>query len=111
MTVCLPIESHQFFVGVLVFLALNVIFHLHAQHNRMLRVKATAQDYIFKIARVTGKSEYDVFVKSAENWPVSDRMIDEHFKDYLLTQQVPFYVKDFINKNKRQIDALRLPPW
>ena len=28
----------------------------------------TVESYIFKIARVTGKSEYDVFCESAENW-------------------------------------------
>ena len=29
------------------------------------------EDYVFKIARVTGHSEYYVFCKSAEAWPVS----------------------------------------
>lgn len=87
--------------------------------NIMLRVQtrltrlrpASTEDYLFKVARVTGKSEYDVFCKSAENWPVSQEMVREDFKDYLMHNTVPYYVNDFIRKNKDQIDALRTPPF
>ena len=65
--------------------------------------------YLFKIARVTGKSEYDVFCKSAEEWPVSKAQIDQDFKIYLQHQQVPHYVNHFVRKNKKHIDELHLP--
>jgi hypothetical protein len=44
----------------------------------------TMEDYIYKISKVTGESEYDVFCKSAEGWPICSAKIDEDFRDYLL---------------------------
>ena len=69
----------------------------------------TIEDYLFKISRVTGKSEYDIFCKSAENWQVSRETIDQDFKRYLDYQSVPHYVADFVRKNKKHIDALHMP--
>ncbi|UCD82684.1 MAG: hypothetical protein JSW26_15005 [Desulfobacterales bacterium] len=65
--------------------------------------------YLFKIARVTGKSEYDVFCKSAEDWPVSQARIEQDFKRYLCQESVPYYVKDFVRRNKKHIDDLDIP--
>lgn len=69
------------------------------------------EDYLFKIARVTGKSEYDVFLKSAEDWPITKEKIEEDFNAYLMHQSVPYYVRDFIRKNKSHIDELHLPKY
>ena len=71
----------------------------------------TMEDYLYKIARVTGKSEYDIFLKSAEEWPLSRRKIEDDFKDYLMNQSVPYYVRDFVRKNKEHIDELRIPKY
>ena len=67
------------------------------------------EDYLFKISRVTGHSEYDVFCKSAEAWPVSREKIEEDFTRYLQQQSVPHYVNDFVRRNKKHIDELHLP--
>lgn len=67
--------------------------------------------YLYKIARLTGKSEYDVFCKSAEEWPVSQARIEQDFKRYLIDQDVPHYVNDFVRKNKIHIDELHIPPF
>ena len=69
----------------------------------------TLESYIFKIARVTGKSEYDVFCKSAESWPIDHERIEQDFRAYLLHQRVPYYVADFVRKNKKHIDELHIP--
>ena len=69
----------------------------------------TMEEQIYKIARVTGNSEYDVFCKAAENWPISRAMIEGDFKAYLLHQSVPYYVVDFIRKNQKDLNALRIP--
>lgn len=84
---------------------------MRAQSTAVRCQAPTTEDYLYKIARVTGKSEYDIFCKSAENWPVSPEMINKDFKDYLMHHTVPYYVNDFIRKNKDQIDALRVPPF
>jgi hypothetical protein len=70
--------------------------------------------YVFKISRITGHSEYDVFCKSAEDWPVANvsrEKIDADFKDYLGRNAVPPYVNHFVRQNKQHIDELHLPPF
>ena len=68
----------------------------------------STEDYLFKIARITGTSEYHVFIKAAETWPVSHAMVEQNFKDYLLNQTVPHYVNDLVRKNKQHIDGIDL---
>jgi len=68
----------------------------------------TAQGYIFKITRITDKSAYDVFCKAAEDWPVSEEQIKQDFKRYIYDDRVPYYVNDFIRKNKKHIDQIRI---
>jgi len=67
----------------------------------------TPQGYIFKITRITGKSAYDVFCKAAEDWPVAEEQIMQDFRRYLSDDRVPYYVNDFIRKNKKHIDEIR----
>ena len=70
--------------------------------------------YLYKISRVTGHSEYDVFCKSAEDWPVTTvpkAKIEADFKDYLDRSVVPPYVHHFVRENKHHIDELRMPPF
>ena len=67
------------------------------------------EDYVFKIARLTGHSEYDVFCKSAEAWPISQEKIEQDFSRYLQQQGVPHYVNDFVRRNKEHIDELHIP--
>ena len=69
----------------------------------------TVEEQLYKIARVTGKSEYDVFCKSAESWPVTREKIEQDFKAYLLQQSAPYYVIDFVRKNQKHIDELHIP--
>ena len=70
-----------------------------------------AEDDLYKMARITGASEYEIFQKSAAKWPVSDPMVEKHFKEYLRHQATPYYVNDFIRKHKQQVDNLKLPPF
>ena len=67
------------------------------------------EDYLYKISRGTGHSEYDVFCKSAEAWPVSRDKIEEDFTRYLQQQDIPHYVNDFVRRNKKHIDELHMP--
>lgn len=88
-----------------------MLFKAFSQQGRLFDPDkpVSIEDYIFKIARVTGNSEYDVFCKSAEDWPVSQEKIDHDFKTYLNHQIVPHYVNDFVRKNKKHVDELHLP--
>ena len=71
--------------------------------------QSTIQGYICKIIRVTGKSAYDVFCKAAEDWPVSEGQIEQDFKRYMLNDEsIPYYVNDFIRKNKKHLDKMHI---
>ena len=67
----------------MVLLAVIAIIALHKLNNRQIRKHQESMDYyLYKISRVTGHSEYDVFCKSAEDWPVarvSKEKIDADF--------------------------------
>ena len=86
---------------------------LHKLNNKQIRKHQDSMEfYLYKISRVTGHSEYDVFCKSAEDWPVatvSKEKIEADFKNYLDHSAVPPYVKHFVRENKQHIDELHLP--
>ena len=105
----IDVQLETYVLLVLAALVLQLIQRLHS--TAISEGTVSAQDYLYKLARITGASEYEIFCKSAENWPVSEAMVKEHFKAYLLHQTTPCYVNDFVRKNKGQIDELRLPPF
>ena len=96
-------------------LAIIGIVALHiAGRKKALKDQESVEFYVYKAARVTGHSEYDVFRKSAEDWPVarvSREKIDADFKDYLGRNAIPPYVSHFVRQNKPRIDDLQLPPF
>jgi len=89
------------------------IVALHKLNNKHMRKQQDSMEfYLYKISRVTGHSEYDVFCKSAEDWPVasvSKEKIDADFKNYLKRSAVPPYVHHFVRQNKQHVDELHLP--
>lgn len=88
---------------------------LHKLNNRQIRKNQDSMEfYLYKISRLTGHSEYDVFCKSAEDWPVaavSKEKIEADFKNYLSHNAVPPYVHHFVRENKHHIDELHLPQY
>ena len=97
----------------MILLAVIGIVGLHKLNNKQIRKHQESMEYyLYKISRVTGHSEYDVFCKSAEDWPVariSKEKIDADFKSYLGHNAVPPYVNHFVRQNKHHIDELHLP--
>ena len=69
----------------------------------------TIEGCLFKISRLTGKNEFDIFCKAAEDWPVSDDQINRDFIKYMADQSIPYYVNHFIRKNKEHVDKLHIP--
>jgi hypothetical protein len=63
-------------------------------------------EYLFKISRLMGKSEYDIFFKAAESWPVSKDQVEFDFKRYVSDGHIPYYVNDFVRKSKKHVDEL-----
>ena len=61
---------------------------------------------LYKISRISGDSEYDIFFKSAANWPISNDRVDRDFRRYLSDQSLPYYVTDYLRKKRDHIDEL-----
>ena len=59
---------------------------------------------LYNISLVTGRTEYDLFCISAEDWSVSVNRIDQDFKRYMIDESLPYYVQDFVRKNYKQIN-------
>ncbi|MGD9078123.1 MAG: hypothetical protein PVG96_02225 [Desulfobacterales bacterium] len=59
---------------------------------------------LYNISLATGRTEYDLFCKSAEDWSVSGNRIDQDFKRYMTDESLPYYVMDFIRRNHEHID-------
>jgi hypothetical protein len=59
---------------------------------------------LYTISLATGRTEYELFHKSAEKWSVSVEQIDRDFKRYMADQVMPHYAMDFVRKNREQID-------
>jgi hypothetical protein len=68
----------------------------------------TVQGYLFKMSRITGKSEFEIFHIAAEDWPVSDNQIELDFNTYMALDNTPYYVNHFVRKNQQHIDKLHL---
>jgi hypothetical protein len=58
------------------------------------------EDSLYEISLATGRTEYDLFCISAQDWSVSGDRIDQDFKIYMMDQVLPHYAKDFVRKNK-----------
>jgi hypothetical protein len=69
-------------------------------------------EYIAKMARLSECSEYDVFHAAAEEWQISKSKVESDFKHYLLQDNIPFYVKDFVRRYKSDVDQIQdIPPY
>ena len=51
-----------------------------------------AEDDLYKMARISGASEYEIFQQSAAEWPVSNTLVEKHVKEYLRHQAPPYDV-------------------
>ena len=67
--------------------------------NRIL----SDNEYLAWMARKANVSEYKIFHHAAKTWHISTSRIDEDFKQYLLYDDPPYYVKDFIRKARREM--------
>ena len=108
MSVNMNIPFETIFLLGLAVLGMHMFYR--QSHLMAFRQRVPTADDLYKIARITGLSEYEIFRRSAEHWPVSRRNIDKDYKNHLIHQYIPHYVNDFIRKNRRHIDELKLPP-
>ena len=59
----------------------------------------TDQEVLTNLARIMECSEFDIFSESARTWHIPPDHMEADFKRYLITDEVPYYLTDFIRKN------------
>lgn len=59
---------------------------------------------LYGLSLATGRSEYDLFHKSAEGWSISPDRVEQDFKRYMTSQALPHYAQDFLRKNQTHLD-------
>ena len=74
-----------------------------AQRDRQAELEAR-ENSLYNISQETGRSEYELFQISAKHHSVSSDRIGQDYKKYLADQTMPFYARDFVRRNKTQID-------
>lgn len=94
---------------VYIFLALAYFFFIF-RLNRSERAKALNRplsdaDCLWRLARKRECSEYDIFGESTGNWQVPRIKIEEDFKGYLINGDLPYYVRDYLRKNRGEVDG------
>ena len=92
-----------FFVSTLVYIVF--MHHLEKLEKRFRSgIPATDTECLAKMARMLECSEFDIFCASTGNWNVPKSKINEDFKSYLVQGHLPYYVRDFIRRNKKEIE-------
>lgn len=85
-----------------------VIRHLSRRASRP-RVLTDAE-MLVALARMSPYSEYEIFGQAAREWHVPERLVDDHFKAYLVDGRIPHYVNAFTRKIGRKIGTVHQPP-
>ena len=83
-----------------VFLYIYLLYRVEKRFHQQRTL--TDEEFLAYLARVYTCSEYDLFHAAAEEWNLSGAGIDEDFKDYLKEGNMPYYVKDFIRKARKE---------
>jgi len=59
---------------------------------------------LHNISLKSGRTEYELFVKAAEEWSIPKAQIDKDFRNYMGANVLPYYVKDLVRKNSADIN-------
>lgn len=65
--------------------------------------------YLYKLTLITEKSTREIFYIAGEGIP--RYMIERDFKDYLMKQNIPSYVTEFIDDGKEFIEGSFVSPF
>ena len=80
------------------------VFSLRKGHIERQAELEARENSLYKLSRATGRSEYELFQLSAQNWMVSSDRIGQDYRRYMTDRTMPFYAKDFVKRNQSQID-------
>jgi hypothetical protein len=92
-------------VGLFLLVIIYNIILIYARRRGAKNKYLSDMDMLYNIAREKSCSEYDIFVMAAEAWRFSKYKIENDFREYLRSQHIPHYVKDFVRKMTFQPEA------
>lgn len=62
------------------------------------RTRLTDEERLWNHARNQGISEHEVFKRAAATWSLGPQMADADFREYLKSNVLPHYVRDYLRK-------------
>jgi hypothetical protein len=86
----------------LVFLAALLYFEVMRRLDRYWanRTPLSDEERLWNHARNQGISEHEVFRRAAATWTLDPEIADADFNDYLKSDTIPHYVRDYLRKLK-----------
>ena len=99
-------SGYHFMAGICALLLVGYLFWglVHKFKADIRSEMDSTGNSLYDISLTTGRTEYDLFHKSAEKWSVSKDRIDHDYIRYITDQVLPHYVQDFVRKNQTYID-------
>jgi hypothetical protein len=99
-------SGYHFMAGICALLLVGYLFWglIHKFKTESRPELDSTENSLYDISLATGRTEYDLFHMSAENWSVSKKKIDQDYIRYIADQVLPHYVQDFVRKNRTNID-------
>jgi hypothetical protein len=96
----------DFIAGICALLLMGYLFWIFIRkfQSDSREERIARENSLYDISLATGRTEYDLFHLSAKGWSVSGETIERDFTRYMANQVTPHYVKDFIRKNRTQVD-------
>lgn len=88
---------HKAVLCMLAITVLALLFMLLVE-KKLRNVRKTDYELLFEISRRKNKSEFDIFRSAACAWSIPGERVDEDFKRYLYSQDVPHYVRHYLRK-------------
>ncbi len=79
---------------------LYIVIIYGVERRRRQKTLFSEEDYLALMALEKECSEYDIFCVATEDWRISKDRMENDFKDYLKHGYLPFYVKDYVRKNR-----------
>ena len=101
MGVDLALETKLFIFPLVAVIYIFGLSFVEGYYRKLERGPETDQEFLWRVARQRESSEYQLFVNAGKDWHTTKAGIEEDFKDYVLHDRVPFYVRDFIRRERQ----------
>jgi hypothetical protein len=101
-----------FYYFILAFVYILFIHYLDRIEKRRHRnTPMSDEECLLRLARKQGCSEYDIFFQATGSWNIDKRRVEDDFNRYLTAGHMPYYVRDYIRRNRSQVDRNAMEPF